>query len=298
MVDISITDEIDREAAYFAVIPGTVRSDKRLTADMMILYSDITALCTKHGYCWAKNSYFVELHNVSENTISRWLQTLEKCGYIARKLIYRDGTKMVQQRRIYLRELIKVVVNEMGAPDEEGYPHPDELDALGNGGEICTAIETEDKDERDSRVRVDASLEGRPSQAMSAMEDPVNLVNMDLSAKIDDTLIWLQNKKRLRHLPPQTWLILFDDLALNGIDLDEFKLYYEWVESRDWVTGIISEKLLRNQVEAYLNRDHLVEKARLKNGGSNSNGGRPLSRKFAGDKLRERRKGREDRAAG
>ena len=91
--------EINR--SYYAVIPANVRYDKGLSANAKLLYGEITALCNEKGYCWASNAYFAELYKVKKETISRWVSALTQKGYIATKLIYKNG-KTVEERRIYI----------------------------------------------------------------------------------------------------------------------------------------------------------------------------------------------------
>lgn len=72
---------IENYPSYYAVIPAYVRYAK-LPPNAKLLYGEITALCNKQGYCWAKNSYFSELYSVTESTISDWIKKLEVMRFI------------------------------------------------------------------------------------------------------------------------------------------------------------------------------------------------------------------------
>ena len=87
---------------YYGILPANVRYDKNLKPMEKIMYSELTALSSKNGYCNATNSYFAELYEVSKNTVSLWIGDLEKAGYIKTKLIYEPGTKNIKERRIYI----------------------------------------------------------------------------------------------------------------------------------------------------------------------------------------------------
>jgi uncharacterized phage protein (TIGR02220 family) len=105
--------------AYYAIIPANVRYDKGLSANAKLLYGEITALCNEKGYCWASNAYFAELYKVKRETISRWVSALTQKGYIATKLIYKNG-KTVEERRIYIDEKVNTpCVNNQYPIDEK-----------------------------------------------------------------------------------------------------------------------------------------------------------------------------------
>ncbi|MDY4011370.1 MAG: helix-turn-helix domain-containing protein [Fusobacterium gastrosuis] len=87
---------------YYGILPANVRYDKNLKPMAKILYTEITALSNKNGYCNATNSYFANLYEVSKNTVSLWISDLEKAGYIKTDLIYENGTKNIKERRIYI----------------------------------------------------------------------------------------------------------------------------------------------------------------------------------------------------
>lgn len=88
--------------SYYAVIPANVRYDKSLTDGAKLLYGEITALCNQEGYCWASDTYFMNLYKVSRSTIQRWFNQLENKGYIKRVIKYKNGTKEIEQRYTYL----------------------------------------------------------------------------------------------------------------------------------------------------------------------------------------------------
>lgn len=102
---------------YYAIIPANVRYDESLSPNAKLLYGEITALCNQEGYCWASNSYFSELYNVKKETISRWISDLVASGYINTKIVYKEGTKEIKHRYVFLNhggidEIIKTPIDE------------------------------------------------------------------------------------------------------------------------------------------------------------------------------------------
>lgn len=91
---------MENSKSYYAIIPANVRYDKDLSANAKLLYGEITALCNEKGYCWATNAYFADLYCVDRSTINRWLQQLVKKRYINSLLIYKEGSKEVQERHL------------------------------------------------------------------------------------------------------------------------------------------------------------------------------------------------------
>ena len=87
---------------YYGILPANVRYDKNLKPMEKILYTELTALSNKNGYCNAKNIYFGKLYDVHKNTVGSWINNLEKNGYIKIELIYAGDTKQVIERRIYI----------------------------------------------------------------------------------------------------------------------------------------------------------------------------------------------------
>lgn len=108
---------MENKPNFYAIIPADVRYDKRLTPNAKLLYGEITALCNDKGYCWASNRYFAELYDVSQTSISKWVNQLIEFNYIKSKIIYKEGTKEILNR--YL-SLIKYPIEEkLNTPIEE-----------------------------------------------------------------------------------------------------------------------------------------------------------------------------------
>lgn|SRR5699024_3241527 len=93
---------VDSKKSYYAIVPANVRYDKCITNGAKLLYGEITALSNQHGYCWASNSYFAKLYNVSNKTISRWISQLKNNNYIIISNSYKEGTNEIDRRYIQI----------------------------------------------------------------------------------------------------------------------------------------------------------------------------------------------------
>jgi hypothetical protein len=91
------------------VIPAEVWNAE-ISAKAMILYGHISVLANKEKYCFASNSYFEKVMKCSGSTLKRTFLELETKGFIARELTYKEDSKEVDIRKIYLN--IGMVKNE------------------------------------------------------------------------------------------------------------------------------------------------------------------------------------------
>tara|TARA_A100001201_G_scaffold16947_2_gene19862 strand:+ start:75 stop:716 length:642 start_codon:yes stop_codon:yes gene_type:complete len=95
--------------SYYAIIPAEVRYSN-LKPNAKLLYGEITSLTHKEGYCFATNNYFATLYKVSKNTVSTWISSLEKSGFINIDMIYKD--KQIVERRITIKNLEGIFKND------------------------------------------------------------------------------------------------------------------------------------------------------------------------------------------
>ena len=87
--------------AYYAIIPAEVRY-ANIPNGAKLLYGEITALANEKGYSWASNAYFSELYQVGTRTIKRWINILEQNGFIGKEIIYKEDSKEVDERHLYI----------------------------------------------------------------------------------------------------------------------------------------------------------------------------------------------------
>lgn len=107
---------------FFAILPATVRYDRRLKPAEKIFYAEITSLAERTGYCYASNAYFCPLYDTTERTVQRWVKHLQELGYVAVSYA-RDGA--ANQRRISpLIGLVPDVCAENDPDKNVGERHP------------------------------------------------------------------------------------------------------------------------------------------------------------------------------
>ena len=102
---------------FYGILPATVRYCEGLIPNAKLLYCEITALCSAKGHCWASNSYFAKLYDVSDYTVSRWISQLQSFGFISvvvnktagnQRLIYiKDSPPIAEKRKRGLRKSAK-----------------------------------------------------------------------------------------------------------------------------------------------------------------------------------------------
>ena len=110
---------MNEHRGYYAIIPAIVRYDNHLNGNAKLLYGELTALANEKGYCWATNQYFANLYNVSKRTIISWLKQLEERNYIKMQIFYKQNSKMVDRRHIYI--LPYPTYTEFYTPSEENF---------------------------------------------------------------------------------------------------------------------------------------------------------------------------------
>lgn len=113
--------------SYYAIIPADVRYDKRLKANAKLLYGEITALTHKEGYCWATDSYFAQLYDVSRNTVNLWIQSLKKYSYISIEYDYEEGSTKIARRKISIIRKDTHITKNDDIPKDDDIPKKSDM---------------------------------------------------------------------------------------------------------------------------------------------------------------------------
>ena len=121
---------------FWAVLPAAVRYDPQLPSTAKLLYAEISSLTDMRGYCFAPNSYFMEMFRISERTLQDHLRTLKAGGYIR----ISDGDGGSGRRKIYAG------INPLKANPAENCGDPREK-LRGNPAENCTHNKKDNKKE-------------------------------------------------------------------------------------------------------------------------------------------------------
>lgn len=200
------------QRSYYAVLPANVRYDKNITPNAKLLYAEITALCNDKGYCWAGNAYFAELYGVTKTSISNWISSLQKNGYIDVQLIYKENSKEIQSRHISIANNIPIQ-NNLNTYTKNI------VGGIQKNFTDNTKIINTKKDEiisKDIITQKQKSLIPKETKKAKKTKDIVTMRNMinafTENENIREKLLEYFNMRVKKGLQPNQWKIILDDL--------------------------------------------------------------------------------------
>jgi len=71
-----------QQPSYYSILTAHVRYSTKISSLAKLLYSEITALSSSSGYCYASNTYFATNYSCSIDTVSRCIKELENAGFV------------------------------------------------------------------------------------------------------------------------------------------------------------------------------------------------------------------------
>lgn len=167
----------DEKPSYYSIITADVRYDERLKPNEKLLYSEITALSNKYGYCTATNSYFSKLYRADKSTVSRWVSHLEKCGYVQVEQT-RDGKRIVQ-RKIY--PVATPLLTKKSIPYAQKDQYPIDKKVKGNITRVnTTSMNMRERIKQPLDTNTELSFLSWPD-SLGAMTDQISKLLLDAS---------------------------------------------------------------------------------------------------------------------
>lgn len=167
----------DEKPSYYSIITADVRYDERLKPNEKLLYSEITALSNKYGYCTATNSYFSKLYRADKSTVSRWVSHLEKCGYVQVEQT-RNGKRIVQ-RKIY--PIATPLLTKKSIPYAQKDQYPIDKKVKGNITRVnTTSMNMRERIKQPLDTNSKLSLLSWPD-SLGAMTDQISKLLLDAS---------------------------------------------------------------------------------------------------------------------
>lgn len=167
----------DEKPSYYSIITADVRYDERLKPNEKLLYSEITALSNKYGYCTATNSYFSKLYRADKSTVSRWVSHLEKCGYVQVEQT-RNGKRIVQ-RKIY--PVATPLLTKRSIPYAQKDQYPIDKKVKGNITRVnITSMNMRERIKQPLDTNTELSLLSWPD-SLGTMTDQISKLLLDAS---------------------------------------------------------------------------------------------------------------------
>lgn len=175
--------------SYYSILTADVRYDKELKANEKLLYSEITALADRYGYCWASNQYFSELYGVSARSVSEWVSHLAEKEYIRVEIDNTDRSN--SKRKIFIgyrRKLLEGIEENFHTGIEENFQQiiQEENNTRSNNLKESDGLQSALKEFKEMRKSIKKPL---TNNAMNRL-----IKKLDEMAKSDDEKIAILNQ--------------------------------------------------------------------------------------------------------
>ncbi len=89
--------------SFYGVLPAHIRYNKNLPPMARLVYSEISALCNKNGFCNAKNSTIASNFDIDQRSVSRYISQMADLNLI---WISSVTTPIGTMRRIFVEKNI------------------------------------------------------------------------------------------------------------------------------------------------------------------------------------------------
>lgn len=85
---------------YYTILPACIRLNPKIIPGAKLLWSDISVLSLKNGYCYSTNAFFARIYGVSIRTVNTWVSNLKHLELVIIELFKTgDGNNVIRHIR-------------------------------------------------------------------------------------------------------------------------------------------------------------------------------------------------------
>lgn len=234
---------------YFCILTSSVRYDKRINSFQKILFSEILTLTNKTGECWATNSYFAELYDVTETYISLSIKKLIFHGYLVVRYENNNTKRFIeitdfdkQKGLTIVKEVLKNNIEDPLTIVKEGFNNSYREGFNNSYREGLKIVKTNNINI--NKTRINNNNEYKHSKISNVSEKTFSEKNDITETVIEE--IALQNNLPIHFVEAQ-WKLAKLYLDSNGIKKTNHKAYLE--------TWVLKEKL---RIEEKQNKESVI----------------------------------------
>ena len=83
--------------SYYTILPACIRLNPKIIPGAKLLWSDISVLSLKEGYCYSTNDFFARIYGVKIRTVNTWIRNLKQLELVTiRHIKMNDGKKVIR----------------------------------------------------------------------------------------------------------------------------------------------------------------------------------------------------------
>ena len=219
---------------FYGIIPANVRYAK-IADRAKLIFSEITAMSNKWGYCNASNGYFAQVWECDPSVISRHVSSLESIGAIRCEYI-REG-KQVKERRIYPLAMAGVLhlVQEGIASDAKGVLHGVQGGIAPEVKENTTRVNnTSSNIKKEKGIEIPIQLHDQIDKTKVIVHDEIK-PNKQLQF-VTEVVTYLNQKtnQQFKTTTKETIQFINSRVKLDGWELEDFKAVIDF-KANEWL---------------------------------------------------------------
>ena len=234
----------DEKPSFYSFLTADVRYDPRLKnhADEKVLFSEITALSNKYGFCSASNDYFAKNYERPKPTISRWINHLKKLGYLKIEIV-RKGKQIIGRKMFAITTPVNANINRgIGIGVNRGINVDVERGINVDVKDNITSLNTITNNKKDPRPKHKKRVYDKDSDYYKLSEFFIKQIK--------------KNNPNFKDPNIQKWSDDFRKIIeIDDRDKHEVAMLIKWVQKDSfWMSNILSPAKLREKYDQLVMR--------------------------------------------